>query len=88
MEAAECTSNAHVKKAIDCSFLVQNRTIALTAEANTLINNCMENLNNSNDFCMDVFYMRQSLVDYKNFSMTNPFFGRNDTNNCLLIKLY
>ncbi|KAM7361452.1 uncharacterized protein ACRADG_012035 [Cochliomyia hominivorax] len=88
IETSQCTANTHIKKAIDCSFLAQNRTLSLIAEANTLINKCMENLNNSEDFCSDVFYMKQANVDPKNFSMTNPFYGRNTTNNCLLIKLY
>ncbi|XP_023302500.2 uncharacterized protein LOC111684544 [Lucilia cuprina] len=88
IESAQCSANTFIKKAIDCSFLAQNRTLSLVAEANTLINKCLENLNNSEDFCSDVFYMRQAHVDHKNFSMTNPFYGRNESINCLLIKLY
>lgn len=88
IETSQCTATNHIKKAIDCSFLAQNRTLSLIAEANTLINKCLENLNSSEDFCSDVFYMKQSNVDPKNFSMTNPFYGRNNSISCLLIKLY
>ncbi|TMW40786.1 hypothetical protein DOY81_014134, partial [Sarcophaga bullata] len=40
MIAARCTADANTNKALDCSYLVENNTISLNAEANLLIQKC------------------------------------------------
>ncbi|XP_065357658.1 uncharacterized protein LOC135951848 [Calliphora vicina] len=91
MDAAICSSNAHIKRALDCSFIVQNRTISLIAEANTLINKCMLGEDvckpcNPGFNCPYVYYLHHSQVDYKNKTMLNPFYGR-DRKDCLVLDI-
>ncbi|XP_065357648.1 uncharacterized protein LOC135951837 [Calliphora vicina] len=93
MDAASCSSNAHIKRALDCSFIVQNRTISLIAEANTLINKCLLDDNvcktcNDRFTCSDIYNIPSNEVDYKNATMRNPFFGREYLNDCLILNIH
>ncbi|XP_037816600.1 uncharacterized protein LOC119606988 [Lucilia sericata] len=92
MDSADCSSNANIKKALDCSFLVINRTITQIAEVNTLINKCLMGQDdcrqcNQGYTCSDVFYLRYSEVDYKNETMRNPFYGREYLKDCLMLEI-
>ncbi|XP_065356287.1 uncharacterized protein LOC135950681 [Calliphora vicina] len=92
MDAAQCSATANIKKALDCSFTVQNKTISSIAEANTMINKCLVgeddckqcNLFNS---CSEIKYLKSSEVDYNSKTMANPFYGRSDIKECLLLKI-
>lgn len=91
MDASQYTSNAHTKKALECSFSSHNRTISLTAQANTLINRCLQGLDdcrpcNQKYSCSDVKYIPQ--VNYYSSEMTNPFMGRYEVTDCLMLKIY
>lgn len=93
MDAAHCTSKAYVKTALDCSFTAQNRTITTNAEANLMIDRCINGQDDcercsAGRFCESVYYVPQYQVDYNNTTMLNPFYGRNSTTNCLLIEVY
>ncbi|XP_065371317.1 uncharacterized protein LOC135963410 isoform X1 [Calliphora vicina] len=90
MDAAYCSSNANVKRALDCSFIVQNRTISLIAEANALINKCLlggDDCKPCNDgfTCPDVYNIPYYEIDYRNATMRNPFFGREFLKDCLML---
>lgn len=93
MDSAECSAKANIKRALDCSFIAQNSTISLIAEANTLINNCLLRVDECKpctkyDYsCPDVYNMDYSEVDYKNRTMLNPFYGREYHTDCLMLNI-
>ncbi|XP_065357669.1 uncharacterized protein LOC135951858 [Calliphora vicina] len=93
MDAAQCSATANIKKALDCSFTVQNKTISSIAEANTLINKCLVGQDdckqcNQLNTCSEVYYLKRSEVDYNSRTMANPFYGRNDIKDCLKLQIY
>ncbi|XP_065356298.1 uncharacterized protein LOC135950695 [Calliphora vicina] len=92
MNAAQCSATANIKKALDCSFTAQNKTISSIAEANTLINKCLvgeDDCKQCNLFnnCSDVQYIKSTEVYYNSRTMANPFYGRSDITDCLLLKI-
>ncbi|KAM7361097.1 uncharacterized protein ACRADG_009827 [Cochliomyia hominivorax] len=93
MDAAYCSANANIKRALDCSFIAQNRTISLMAEANTLINKCLSGQDDcgkcNTDFsCPNAYVMDYKEIDYKNETMRNPFYGSDYLKDCLTIYIH
>ncbi|XP_075144586.1 uncharacterized protein LOC142219521 [Haematobia irritans] len=93
MDSALCTSRANMKTALDCTFTVQNRTITANAEANMMIDRCINGLDDcercgEGHFCDRVYFMPQYQIDYNNATMLNPFYGRNETSHCLMLEVY
>ncbi|XP_013115470.1 uncharacterized protein LOC106093043 [Stomoxys calcitrans] len=93
IESALCSSRAYVKTALDCTFIAQNRTITLNAEANLMIDRCIHGLDDcercgEGRFCEQVYYMPQYQIEHDNATMPNPFYGRNSSTNCLMIEVY
>lgn len=90
MDSAFCSANANVKRALDCSFIVQNRTISLIAEANTLINKCLLGQDdcgkcNQGFTCPNAYNISYYDVDYKNETMRNPFYHSEYLKDCLML---
>ncbi|XP_037816585.1 uncharacterized protein LOC119606974 [Lucilia sericata] len=93
MDVAECSSEASINKALDCSYLVEKETISAIAEAKTLINKCLESKDDCKPCiqgftCSEVHKMPRSEVSYTRKTMNNPFYLRSDIKNCLMLQLY
>lgn len=93
MDTAECSANANIKKALDCSFSVHNRTITAMSQANTLIDTCLSDQNScppcSEGYgCPDIYYVKRHEIDYTNSTMPNPFYGRHSNSSCLMLEIY
>ena len=92
MNAARCSADANTNKALDCSYSVENNTISLNAEANLLIRKCFSSEDDCKQCsagygCPYMTYMKKDDVDYRATSMANPFYGKPELNDCILIKL-
>ncbi|XP_037816592.1 uncharacterized protein LOC119606980 [Lucilia sericata] len=92
IDALECTSDLIIKQTLDCSFDVESDTISAIAEASTLINRCMSGLDDCKQICTgytceEVYIMDRSEVDFSSKVIRNPFYGRSDVKNCLMIKI-
>lgn len=92
MEAAQCSGKANIKQALDCSYMTESNIISSITVADIMINKCLLRQDdcqkcNSNNYCSDVSYMKRSEVNYENRTMNNPFYGRYDIKNCLLLKI-
>ncbi|KAI8119710.1 hypothetical protein CVS40_8902 [Lucilia cuprina] len=92
MDVASCSSKANIKKALDCSYLIEQEAISAIAESKTLIDKCLTGQNeckpcNQGFTCSEVYYMQRYEVSYSSKTMDNPFYGRNDIKNCLMLKI-
>ncbi|XP_046806010.1 uncharacterized protein LOC111684547 [Lucilia cuprina] len=92
MDVASCSSKSNIKKALDCSYLVEKEAISAIAESKTLIDKCLTGQNkckpcNQGFTCSEVYYMQRYEVSYSSKTMDNPFYGRNDIKNCLMLKI-
>ncbi|XP_037816591.1 uncharacterized protein LOC119606979 [Lucilia sericata] len=92
MTVAECSSKANIKNALDCSYSVEKEAISAVAEAKTLINKCLAAQDdckpcNQVFTCSEVHYMKLSEVSYSSRTMYNPFYGRYDIKNCLMLQI-
>ncbi|XP_037816588.1 uncharacterized protein LOC119606976 [Lucilia sericata] len=92
MAVAECSSKANINNALDCSYSVEKEAISAVAEAKTLINKCLTAQDvckscNQVFTCSEVHYMKRSEVSYSSRTMDNPFYGRNDIKNCLMLQI-
>ncbi|KAM7361027.1 uncharacterized protein ACRADG_009312 [Cochliomyia hominivorax] len=92
MDAAQCSGNANIKQALDCSYNVEKDTLSAVAVANTLIEKCLLRQDeckqcNSTYFCSEVAYIKRSEVNYYERTMANPFYGRNNVKECLMLSI-
>ncbi|XP_075146771.1 uncharacterized protein LOC142221086 [Haematobia irritans] len=92
MQSATNTANVYIKTANECIFAVHNTTLTKISEANTRIDGCIQGRDDcsqcSGHFCPDVYYMPAAYMDPKNATMVNPFYGRNETGNCLMLDIF
>ena len=93
MNAARSLADANTNKALDCSYLVENNTISLNTEANLLIQKCFSGEDDCEQCsagysCPYMTYMKKDEVDYKARTMANPFYGRSELKDCIMMKLY
>ncbi|XP_065357694.1 uncharacterized protein LOC135951874 [Calliphora vicina] len=92
MDAAQCSANANIKQALDCSYTTETNTISAIAEANTLINRCLQGQDvcqqcNGANTCSEVFYMYRSEINHSSKVMNNPFYRRYDATDCLMLNI-
>ena len=91
MEACQCSGKANIKQALDCSYITQNNAISAIAVADTMINKCLLGQDDcqkcSTNYCSNVSYLKRSEVNYESRTMNNPFYGRYDIKDCLLLKI-
>ncbi|XP_065357716.1 uncharacterized protein LOC135951894 [Calliphora vicina] len=81
MAAAQCSFDANIKKALDCSYTTETNTISAIAEANTMIDRCLQGQDvcqpcNGANTCSEVFYMYRSEINHNSKVMNNPFYRR------------
>ncbi|XP_023301256.2 uncharacterized protein LOC111683419 [Lucilia cuprina] len=93
MDAAECSAKANIKKALDCSYIVEKQTISSIAEAETLIQKCLAGQDDCKQCkqtyaCSEVHDMKRYEVSYSSKTMENPFYGRSDIKNCLMLRIH
>lgn len=92
MDTAQCSANTNIKQALDCSYNIETITISAIAEANTLINRCIQGQDvcqpcNGVNTCSAVSYMYRSQVSYDSQVMSNPFYRRYDATDCLMLNI-
>ncbi|XP_061400275.1 uncharacterized protein LOC133335999 [Musca vetustissima] len=90
METANCAANGQVHKALDCSFTAQSNTFQLMSTVNIQIDMCIQGTNStacSGYYCQNVERIPANSINPKNQTMTNPFFGRNETLSCLMLDI-
>ena len=92
MSTARCTANATVMKTLDCNYSVESRTIALMAEVNTLIKKCLANEDECKHCsfgykCPNISCMNRYDIDYISRTIDNPFYGRYDVKDCMILKI-
>lgn len=90
MDTAKCSANSFVKTALDCSFTVQGDTLSLISGTNAQIDQCVQGLDCATCtgyYCANVERISSSSVNPKNQTMTNPFYGRNETLSCLMLDI-
>ncbi|XP_037816601.1 uncharacterized protein LOC119606989 [Lucilia sericata] len=92
MNVAECSAKANINKALDCSYIVEKQTISSIAEAETLIQKCLAGQDECKQCnlysCSEVHNMKRYEISYTSKTMENPFYGRNDIKNCLMLQIY
>ncbi|KAI8119650.1 hypothetical protein CVS40_8897 [Lucilia cuprina] len=68
MDVASCSSKANIKKALDCSYLVEKEAISAISESKTLIDKCLTGQNDANHvpriYMLRSFYMQRYEVSY------------------------
>ena len=92
MSTARCTANATVMKTLDSNYSVESRTIALMAEVNTLIKKCLANEDECKHCsfgykCPNISCMNRYDIDYISRTIDNPFYGRYDVKDCMILKI-
>ncbi|XP_073820184.1 uncharacterized protein [Musca autumnalis] len=93
LATAKGSSSVYIKQAFGCSFSVQNSTISNLQRATALIDNCLHNYENDNTncrgyYCENVLRIPSALIDPGNATMPNPFYGRNETGDCLTFDIW
>lgn len=90
MDEAECSRKAIIKKALDCSFTAEYEAISSTVHAKILLNNCLSDCKDcaQSYTCLEVLYVKRSEVSYTATTMANPFYGRSNAKNCLMMQIY
>uniref|UniRef100_A0A1I8PBC6 Protein TsetseEP domain-containing protein n=1 Tax=Stomoxys calcitrans TaxID=35570 RepID=A0A1I8PBC6_STOCA len=92
LEAAKNSADMDIKTLHECSFAIQNTTLSKIAEANTRIDRCIHGADDCpschGHFCNDVSYMSSSSIDTKNATMYNPFYGRQEIGDCLMLSIF
>lgn len=92
MDTAQCSGDANIKQALDCSYIIENNTISAIAVANTLIDKCLLGEDDcqkckTDYYCSNLSYVKRSEVNYTATVMNNPFYGRYDVKDCLMLKI-
>ena len=97
MDTAECSANGNIKRALDCSFNIFNRTITQISEANIFFNKCWSSLRKSENncrpcdemhTCSNIYYINRLDLHFTNNTMPNPFYGHDSSPSCLMLKIY
>uniref|UniRef100_A0A1I8MW95 Protein TsetseEP domain-containing protein n=1 Tax=Musca domestica TaxID=7370 RepID=A0A1I8MW95_MUSDO len=92
LELAKGSANVYVKQAQECSFSVQNSTISNIRSAANLIDLCLNETVDENPdcegYCEEVLIIPASMIDPNSTKMANPFFGRNETGECLTFDIW
>ncbi|XP_065357738.1 uncharacterized protein LOC135951915 [Calliphora vicina] len=92
MDAAQCSFDDNIQKALDCSYATETNTISAIAEANTLIDTCLQGQDvcqpcNGANTCSEVFYMNRSEINHSSKVMDNPFYRRYNATDCLMLNI-
>uniref|UniRef100_A0A1L8EGC3 Putative secreted protein n=1 Tax=Haematobia irritans TaxID=7368 RepID=A0A1L8EGC3_HAEIR len=91
LEAAKNFAKNYIKTLQECTFVVHNTTISIISEANTRIEKCIHVTDDypicGRYFCYDIYRIPAASIDPKNATMPNPFYGRNQTYNCLMLDI-
>ncbi|XP_065357680.1 uncharacterized protein LOC135951869 [Calliphora vicina] len=92
MKTAQVNANRNIQTALQCNYSTQNQTTSSLAEANTLINRCLQSQDeckpcNQGFSCPNITYLKRYEVDYNNPLMKNVFYERYDLTKCLLLKI-
>ena len=92
METAYCSANSNIKKALDCGYNNKKSTMSLMAEVNTLLKKCLLGQDDCNKCslgykCPYISYTTSSNADYRVTTIDNPFYGRSEVNDCLILKI-
>lgn len=92
LELVKGSANVYVKQAQECSFSVQNSTISNIRSAANLIDLCLNETVDENPdcegYCEEVLIIPASMIDPNSTKMANPFFGRNETGECLTFDIW
>lgn len=89
MEAAKCTSTAYVKSAIDCSYTVHLQTRKTIVGVEIAIMSCLAGNEkvcppcpkNTSAYSYDIEQNSESEILY------NPFYGRADNPQCIMLNV-
>ncbi|TMW53434.1 hypothetical protein DOY81_001486 [Sarcophaga bullata] len=89
---ANCTANSNIKKALDCGYNNKNHTMSLMAEVNTLLKKCLLGQDDCKKCslgykCPYISYTTSNSADYRIRTIANPFYGRYDAKDCLILKI-
>lgn len=91
METAKNSASYYTKTAQECSFAVQNSTISKISQASTLIDRCLSGMDDCSSckgyFCESIYHLPASDIDFKNTTMANPFYEREEAGNCLMLNV-
>ncbi|XP_013106030.1 uncharacterized protein LOC106086058 [Stomoxys calcitrans] len=92
MESAKNSSTIDIQNLHECIFDVHNATLTKISETNHNIESCIRGAVDcskcSGHFCVDVYPMASSSIDFESTTMNNPFYGRNDTSGCLILNIF
>ena len=88
---AQSAADKSIQKAVSCSFQAQSNTTTILSRVDTLINSCVTGLDctscSSGYSCPNIAYLPSYDIDYTSSVMENPFYGRTDVTNCLMLEI-
>lgn len=91
MLLTQSTADESIQQAVSCSFQAQSNATTAMARVDTLINSCVTGVGckaySLGFSCANIAYLPSYEVDYTSSVMENPFYGRFDVTNCLMLQI-